>query len=68
MGRIVGKMVLTMPMAFSTSAQIIGSTSAPRDVLELVQYESQDLRIIMCQTYRLHLREIISSQHRSDRR
>ena len=30
MGRIVGKLALTMPMAFSTTAQIIGSTSAPK--------------------------------------
>lgn len=32
MGRIVGRLALTMPMEFSTTAQMIGSTSAPEVV------------------------------------
>lgn len=29
MGRMVGRLALTMPMEFSTMAQMMGSTSAP---------------------------------------
>lgn len=66
MGRIVGKLALTMPIAFSTTAQIIGSTSAPREAFMLGQtgkLELGDDRRVG-QTYRLHLREINASQYR----
>lgn len=43
MGRIIGKLALTMPIAFSTTAQIIGSTSAPREAFMLDQIGKQEV-------------------------
>lgn len=34
-GRMVGRLALTMPMQFSAAAHTAGSVSAPRDVLRL---------------------------------